>query len=77
MSVFSKTIIERAKRFSPQKTTFQENILDDFFCILKIGSCRKTEIIAIRKTVKLRILSSVETSEALKSENGVKTNRYK
>ena len=55
--------------------------MGDFHGILKIRSCRKikTKIITVRKTVKLRILSSVATLEVRVSESGVKTNcsKYK
>ena len=51
--MFSKTIIDRAKRFSPKKTTIQDEQVGDFHRILKIKSCRKikTKIITVRKMV--------------------------
>ena len=55
------------------------NTLGDFHRILKTKRCRKikTNIITVRKMVKLWIYSSVATLEAHKSESGVKTNCYK
>ena len=72
-------MINRAKRFSPTKTTFQEEKLGDLYCILQIGSSRKTKtkIIKVRKTVKLWTLSSIATLEARKTESGIKTICYK
>ena len=46
-----------------------------FFCILKIKICQKieTQIITVRRTVKLRYRSSVATLEVHKSEIEVRT----
>ena len=38
----SKTMIDRAIRFSPNKATKLKIILADFHCILKVRNCRKT-----------------------------------
>ena len=64
---------------SPKKLHFKRSKLADFHSILKKRSCGKfkTKIITVRKTVKLWILSSVETSEAHKTDSGVETNFYK
>ena len=77
-SIFWKTIIDRAKRFSPMKTTFQDE-QGDFRRILRIKSCRKikTKFITVRKMVSLWFHSSVATLEAYKSESGVDANCYK
>ena len=76
---FLEDSYDRAKWFSPKKLQFKRNKLTDFHRILKIRSCGKfkTKIITVRKTVKLWILSSVETLEAHKTESGMETNCYK
>ena len=55
----------------------KENKLRDFHRVLKNGSCRKSKpnIITVRNTVKLCILSSVATLEAHKSESEVSGNK--
>ena len=75
-STFSKTIIDRAKRW---KLHSKSNKLGDFHRVLRIKSCRKikTKIITVRKMVKSWIHSSVATLQAHKSESGVEANSYK
>ena len=77
-SIFSKTMLDRAKRFSPMKTTIQGKKVGYFYGILKIKSCRKNKlkIFTPRRTAKLWILTSVATLEAHRSETGVKTKYY-
>ena len=57
------------------KTTFYENNLADFHSYRKVRCCRKiiTEIITVRKTVKLRNFSLVATFEVQKTSSRVKS----
>ena len=72
---FLKTVVDRAKRFSPTVSPTKWVIFTAFW---KLKSCRKieTKVITVRKMVKLRIHSSVATVEAHKSESGVESNFY-
>ena len=78
-SIFSKTVIDRAKRFSPMKTTFQDEQAGWFSPHPEKWKRRKIEskFITVSKLVKFWIHSSLTTLEAYKSERVVETNCYK
>ena len=53
------------------KSTFQEEQVGWFHCILKFKIVEKLKLITVRYTVKMWILSSVATLKAHKSASGV------